>query len=168
MLQRRPLQRLQRPSDDPRAPAAALQHCDLIARASVRRRSLQCIHITSIHHHHVIAGKAILEHPSGFASPPRAMPRHDDRAVAADRAWDRAGRKKKDPCGHLQGTVDRILQLGQTSVYQGGKNIPGDVDWLLANNIKLVVNCTGNLARPACFGSKHSRTEKVSLPCPQL
>ena len=77
MLQRRPLQRLQRPSADPRAPAAALQHCDLIARASVRRRgfvcSLQCIHITSIHHHHVIA--AITRNAPAQAAPAALPPR---------------------------------------------------------------------------------------------
>ena len=48
--------------------------------------------------------------------------------------------------------MDRILQLGQTSVYQGGRDIPGDEDWLLAQNIKLVVNCTSNIAMPAWVG----------------
>ena len=93
---------------------------------------------------------------SGFASPPRAMRHWDDRAVAADAGWDREGRREgrrqMDPRGRPQCTVDRILQLGQTSVYQGGRYIPGDLDWLLAQNIKLVVNCTSNLAMPAWVG----------------
>ena len=92
---------------------------------------------------------------SGFASPPRAMRHWDDRAVAADASWDRAGRRARDPRGRPQGTVDRILQLGQTRVYQGGCDVPGDEDWLLAQNIKLVVNCTSNLARPAWVGDPH-------------
>ena len=107
-----------------------------------------------MHHHHVIAGTAILEHPSGFASPPRAMPRHDDRAVAADRAWDREGRRRFDPRGPPQGTVDRFLQLGQTNAYQGGGEITDGEDWLLKKNIKIVVNCTMNLPRPRWVGRK--------------
>ena len=76
--------------------------------------------------------------------------------MLADAGWDREGRRegcrKRDPRGRPQGTVDRILQLGQTSVYQGGRDIPGDEDWLLAQNIKLVVNCTMNIAMPAWVG----------------
>ena len=55
---------------------------------------------------------------SGFASPPRAMQHWDDRSVAVDAGWDREGRsegrRKRDPRGRPQGTVDRILQLGQS------------------------------------------------------
>ena len=89
----------------------------------------------------------------GFAAPPRAMRHWHDHAVVVDAGWDREGRRTRDPRGRPQGTVDRILQLGQTSVYQGGRDIPGDEDWLLAQNIKLVVNCTSNLAMPAWVGA---------------
>ena len=95
---------------------------------------------------------------SGFASPTRAMLHWDEHAVAADAGWGREGRRTWDPRGRPQGTVDRILQLGQTSVYQGGGDIPGGEDWLLAQNIKLVVNCTINIAMPAWLGIRACQT----------
>ena len=67
------------------------------------------------------------------------MSHWDARADAADAGWDRAGRRARDPRGPPQRTVDRILQLGQTNVYQGGADIPGDANFLLEKNIVLVV-----------------------------
>ena len=78
----------------------------------------------------------------------------EDRAVAADAGWDREGRRTRDPRGRPQGTVDRILQLGQTDVYQGGGDIPEDKDGLRAWGIKLVANCTSNLPMPAWTGDR--------------
>ena len=53
--------------------------------------------------------------------------------------FHRAGRRARGPRGPPQRTVDRILQLGQTNVYQGGADIPGDANFLLEKNIVLVV-----------------------------
>ena len=46
----------------------------------------------------------------------QSRPQWDDRALAADAYWDSEGHRTWDPRGRPQGTVDRILQLGQTSV----------------------------------------------------
>ena len=67
------------------------------------------------------------------------MSHWDARANAADAGWDRAGLLRLCLPIHPQHTVDRILQLRQTSVYQGGANILGDKRFLLEKNIVLVV-----------------------------
>ena len=92
-----------------------------------------------------------------------------DRAVAADARWDDEGRRLRawDPRGRPQTTYDLILQVGRSSIFQGGVSVAQNLDLLNAVGITLVVNCTMNLNFP--YGTRSQTPLRAcASPCPRF